>query len=102
MLSEELLRDEIDEQVPSQSLPPRWDITIAVCGEHLDARRADLEQRHVEGAATQVVDQHRLCARSSLQPKGDRRGRRLVHHKKHSEEAVPAASLVACRSWWAK
>ena len=64
-------------------------------GEHFEDSGVDREQRDVKGAAAQVEDQHRLRRMRPIEPKGDRRRRRLIEDAKHVEAGDRAR--VFCR-----
>ncbi len=57
-----LLRDELGRQVRGELVIPvgATQLVVAVGGDHLDLLRRELDNRHVEGAAAEVVDQHGL------------------------------------------
>ena len=61
------------------------ELSVAVGGLHFHDALADLEQRNVEGAASQVEHEDRLLGPLLVQPVRERRGRRLVDDAEHLE-----------------
>jgi len=66
---------------------------------HFENAVSDVEDRDVEGATTEVEDQHGLLLATLVETVGERGGGRLVHDAQHFESGDLAASLVAVR--WA-
>ena len=77
----ELVREVVDDPLVEVVAA---EVTVAAGGADLDHAVADIEDRHVERAAAEVIDQNGLRA-LLVEPVGERRRRRLVDDPQHLE-----------------
>jgi hypothetical protein len=89
LIALELLSDPVDD-APVEVVSAQ--VAVAARGAHLDHAVAHVQQRDVEGAATEVEHEHGLLARL-VQPVGERRGGRLVDDPQHFQPGDLAGVL---------
>ncbi len=87
----ELLHQPVDDQLVEIFAP---EVRVATGGQHLVDTIAQLEDRDIEGASTEVVDGH-LALRGFGHAVGERRGRRLVQNAL-DVEAGDSSGIPCC------